>query len=83
MISDYEIFMFNVIQELEPFTYACMSQWTIVYTFVFASRELSSTFSRLCHQVDIAKGDLEEDLKQLKEEIARLEQIATRSNFLR
>jgi len=47
------------------------------------SRELASTFAQLCHQVDAAKGDLQEDLKKLKLELEELESVATKANFFR
>ena len=47
------------------------------------SRELSSTFARLGHQVDIAKTELEEDIKQLQTEVNKLDSISTKANFLK
>ena len=50
---------------------------------VLCFRELSSTFARLGHQVDIAKTELEEDIRQLQTEVNKLDGIATKANFLR
>lgn len=46
-------------------------------------QELSSTFARLGHQVDIAKTELEEDIEQLQTEVNKLDSIATKANFLK
>ncbi|KAI0213722.1 Mitofusin-2 [Lamellibrachia satsuma] len=46
-------------------------------------QELSSTFARLGHQVDIAKTELEEDIRQLQGEVNKLDSIATKANFLK
>ena len=54
-----------------------------MFMCIVISRELASTFARLCHQVDLAKTDLQEDLKTLKVDIDHLESTGTRASFLR
>ncbi|KAK3104427.1 hypothetical protein FSP39_001827 [Pinctada imbricata] len=46
-------------------------------------QELSSTFARLCNQVDISKEKLEEEVHQLDKDITKLNEISTRSKSLR
>ena len=50
--------------------------------FVF-SRELSSTFARLCNYVDLSKDGLKGDLLNLDKEIRRLEDTSKQSKSLR
>ena len=47
------------------------------------SRELTSTFSRLCHHADVTKQQLEEELKQLDAELHRLQEVASSAKTLR
>lgn len=46
-------------------------------------QELSSNFGRLCGQVDNAKHDLEQEIRQLNKESAKLEDIANKAKMLR
>ena len=62
--------------------------WThlepIDYSNCFADfRELQSTFARLSRQVDLAKEDLSEELKKLADEIGKLDNVASRANYLK
>ena len=50
---------------------------------VIYSRELKSTLHSLSHQVDQTKGELKEEIEKLAEDIKHLDEVATRSNFLR
>ncbi|GAB6019074.1 hypothetical protein CHUAL_000699 [Chamberlinius hualienensis] len=46
-------------------------------------QELSSTFARLCHLVDEAKGDMEGEIQTLEKEIHQLEEVANSAKILR
>jgi mitofusin len=46
-------------------------------------QELSSTFIRLCHQVDLTKSDLEVELNDLQAVIVRLDEAATNAKSLK
>lgn len=46
-------------------------------------QELSSTFARLCHLVDEAKGEMETDIQKLEREIRQLEDSVNSSKILR
>lgn len=46
-------------------------------------QELSSTFARLCHQADLSKQQLEEDLRKLDTDLQRLQEVATAAKSLR
>jgi len=46
-------------------------------------QELSSTFARLCHLVDSSTTDMEGDLKQVDEELKKLEDIASGAKLLK
>lgn len=54
-----------------------------MYPFLFAIRELSSTFARLCHLVDSSSSDMESDMKNLEIEIQKLDEIAASSKVLK
>jgi len=47
------------------------------------SRELSSTFARLCHLVDSSSSEMEMDMKNLEMEIQKLDEISANSKVLR
>ena len=46
-------------------------------------RELQSTFSRLAHLVDISRGDLASQLKQIRDEMTKLDELGGKSRKLR
>ncbi|XP_061162496.1 mitofusin-2-like isoform X1 [Saccostrea echinata] len=46
-------------------------------------QELTSTFARLCNQVDISKQGLEEEINDLDREISRLRDISSKGKTLR
>jgi len=46
-------------------------------------QELSSTFVRLCHQVDLTKSDLQRELTDLETDVAQLEDAAAHSKALK
>lgn len=46
-------------------------------------QELSSTFSRLCQQVDISKQHLEDEIKDIQKDIDQMKEIASKSKTLR
>jgi hypothetical protein len=46
-------------------------------------RELSSTFARLSHLVEQAKGDLERDISELEQVITRLDDAVSTSKLLK
>jgi len=46
-------------------------------------RELSSSFSRLCHYVDLTKTDLQQELTDLRTVITQLDEAATHAKSLK
>ncbi|XP_074655522.1 mitofusin-2-like isoform X2 [Tubulanus polymorphus] len=46
-------------------------------------QELASMFSRLCHQVEVAKSELMEEIKHLDKEVSKLEDINNKSKILK
>ena len=50
---------------------------------LYFCRELSATFSRLAHLVDVTKGDLESEVKQLKQEIGKLDATGSQAKVLK
>jgi hypothetical protein len=46
-------------------------------------RELSSTFARLSHLVEQARGDLERDIGELEQVISRLDDAVSTSKSLK
>ena len=51
--------------------------------FLHLTRELSSTFARLCHLVDGTMNDMQGDIKQLETELRSLDEVATSAKVLR
>jgi hypothetical protein len=56
--------------------YFKLNEWIIF-------RELSSVFARLSRQVDQAKSDLVEEIKQLDKECEQLEEIGNKAKILK
>jgi len=52
-------------------------------TCVVVVRELSSSFSRLCHYVDLTKSDLQQELNDIGTVITHLDDAATHSKSLK
>ena len=50
---------------------------------IFISSELQSTFSRLAHLVDISRGDLTSQLKQIRDEMTKLDETGGKARKLR
>ena len=46
-------------------------------------RELSSSFTRLCHYVDLTKSDLQQELSELRTVITQLDEAATHAKSLK
>ena len=46
-------------------------------------RELTSTFARLCNQVDISKQGLENEITELDKEITKRREISLKGKTLR
>lgn len=46
-------------------------------------RELSSTFARLCHLVDSTTSEMEQEMKQLDQEISTLEELSGAAKLLK
>ena len=55
----------------------------IVVLLLSVVRELSSSFARLCHFVDLTKSDLQQELNELRSVITRLDEAATRAKSLK
>ena len=55
----------------------------VLKLYFFSSRELQSTFAQLCHQVDVAKSELAEELKGLQSKISKLDEVSNKANFLK
>jgi len=51
--------------------------------WVLIVRELSSSFTRLCHYVDLTKSDLQQELSDLRKVIAQLDEAATHAKSLK
>jgi len=51
--------------------------------FLYLTRELSSTFARLCHLVDGTMNDMQGDIKQLETELRSLDEVASSAKVLR
>lgn len=49
----------------------------------FSFRELSSTFARLCQLIDQATSDMSSDMKDLEQEIQKLDSAANSAKVLR
>ena len=60
-----------------------LSHQKILIRYLYFSRELSSTFARLCNYVDLSKDGLKGDLLNLDKEIRRLEDTSKQSKSLR
>ncbi len=55
----------------------------VLHTFDLLYRELSSTFARLCHLVDSTTADMEQEVKQLDEQILTLEELSSAAKLLK
>jgi len=55
----------------------------VVVLLLFIARELSSSFARLCHYVDLTKSDLQQELNDLCKVIAHLDEAATHAKSLK
>jgi mitofusin len=55
----------------------------VFHTFDLLYRELSSTFARLCHLVDSTTADMEQEVKQLDEQILTLEELSSAAKLLK
>jgi len=60
-------------------SWSCLSLWLCLCV----ARELSSSFTRLCHYVDLTKSDLQQELNELRAVIAHLDEAATHAKSLK
>ena len=83
MLGNTYIRMIQIFQDIYTNVLFAWCLFIPFKNFFFLSRELSSTFARLCNEVDISKESLEKDIHALDLELCRLKDVSSKAKLLR